>query len=364
MNCPHCGADTPTPVTFCPTCRKRVVAPSWRSAAAAPSRPGPPLVDAPARSTYGIPAEFIRPRAITLLAGLDLVTAFVLVAMGGLTIYASTLNAGDDRALLAAMAVAFILAGFGHFMAGLGLLGMKRWGRLAQIGIACLSLISIPVGTVMGALQLAWFFKPGVAALFSGRRPQDLPEDELAAALQASRETGIVTGAAVTGLVLVGCAGLGIGAAIAIPSLLVARVSANESAAIADLRTVVSAQEAYRSANGHYDRLECLTVPVACIPGYPSTGPVFLPGHFVSNVERSGYKFHLVPGPSPANLSVARSSASSMDRYAYLASPLQFRSTGRRVFCADDTGRVCAFTDLGASRVEDGRCNPECSELH
>ena len=49
---------------------------------------------------------------------------------------------------------------------------------------------------------------------------------------------------------------IGIIAAIAIPSLLRARVSANESATIGDIRTVISAQAAYQSANGGwYDRL-------------------------------------------------------------------------------------------------------------
>jgi type II secretory pathway pseudopilin PulG len=291
------------------------------------------------------------------------VTAFVMLAVGGVAVYGSTLNAGDDRAFLSAMAVGFLLLGFLHFVAGLGVLGMKGWGRVLQIVIACISLLSIPFGTVVGALLLAWFVKPGARTLFSGRRPQDLPEDEVEDAQRAARETGMVTGAAITGLALVGCAGVGIGAAIAIPGLLIARVSSNETAAIADMRTVVAAEEAYRSANLHYDQLECVAVPSACIPGYPAKGPVFLPGRFVSSPERNGYKFHLEPGPTPANLSVGRSSASSVDRYAYLATPLQFRSTGKRIFCADDTGRVCAFVDLGVRRVSDGRCASGCEDL-
>ncbi len=57
---------------------------------------------------------------------------------------------------------------------------------------------------------------------------------------------------------------IGIIAAIAIPSLLRARVSANESATIGDIRTVISAQAAYQSANGDwYDgNLVCLNDPV------------------------------------------------------------------------------------------------------
>src|SRR5438045_8773993 len=58
---------------------------------------------------------------------------------------------------------------------------------------------------------------------------------------------------------------IGIIAAIAIPSLLRARVSANESATIGDIRTVISAQAAYQSANaGYYDRSEERRVGKEC----------------------------------------------------------------------------------------------------
>ena len=55
---------------------------------------------------------------------------------------------------------------------------------------------------------------------------------------------------------------IGIIAAIAIPSLLRARVSANESATIGDIRTLISAQAAYHAANGgFYGPLTCLVAP-------------------------------------------------------------------------------------------------------
>src|SRR5215475_13860746 len=75
---------------------------------------------------------------------------------------------------------------------------------------------------------------------------------------------------------------IGIIAAIAIPSLLRARVSANESATIGDIRTVISSQAAYQSANGGWYAgvLSCLSNPsgatAVCIPSYPSTAPTFL----------------------------------------------------------------------------------------
>src|SRR6266478_9367267 len=73
---------------------------------------------------------------------------------------------------------------------------------------------------------------------------------------------------------------IGIIAAIAIPSLLRARVSANEAAAIGDVRTVISAETACQSANaGYFDTIECLATPDRCIPGFH--GSAFIPARFV-----------------------------------------------------------------------------------
>src|SRR5213592_5172500 len=55
---------------------------------------------------------------------------------------------------------------------------------------------------------------------------------------------------------------IGIIAAIAIPSLLRARVSADEAGAIGDSRTVVSGEAAFQSANsGFYGNISCLSAP-------------------------------------------------------------------------------------------------------
>ena len=72
---------------------------------------------------------------------------------------------------------------------------------------------------------------------------------------------------------------IGIIAAIAIPSLLRARVSANETAAIGDIRTVISAQSAYSSAAlGSYGVISCLSTPSSCLGMYALTAPD-LPRH-------------------------------------------------------------------------------------
>ena len=93
---------------------------------------------------------------------------------------------------------------------------------------------------------------------------------------------------------------IGIIAAIAIPSLLRARVSANESATLGDIRALISAQAAYQSANsGLYEgALSCLTEPAngACIPSYPPLGPTFLDSQLTSQQSKSGYNRSFQPG--------------------------------------------------------------------
>jgi hypothetical protein len=153
-----------------------------------------------------------------------------------------------------------------------------------------------------------------------------------------------------------GGAGLaGMVAGIAVPSLLRARVSANESATIGDLRTVISAQAAYQSASGgFYGEMACLAEPKLCLSGY--AGPVFLNPELATAKEKSGYRrvFHAgPPGQAPG----------SVTAYAYTASPLQQGQTGVRSFCGDASGLIC-FDPNGAEIFpERGACPSTCTPL-
>ena len=130
---------------------------------------------------------------------------------------------------------------------------------------------------------------------------------------------------------------IGIIAAIAIPSLLRARISANESATIGDTRTVISAEAAYQSAaSGFYGELQCLSVPGPCIVGY--VGPTFLDGSIGIDqlVQKSGYTrtanydgVLTVPGLTLAH-----------GTYCYQASPITSGTTGVRSFGGDSSGVV------------------------
>ena len=152
---------------------------------------------------------------------------------------------------------------------------------------------------------------------------------------------------------------IGIIAAIAIPSLLRARVSANEAAAIGDTRTVISAEAAYHSTNsGFYGNITCLNVPSGCIPAY--TGPTFLDGVIAAStsVTKNGYTRNWFETPATAG-AVGLTGAS--DVFCYQALPSSLGKTGVRGFGGDSSGLVqtntggacCTATGINASV-----CNP------
>jgi len=132
---------------------------------------------------------------------------------------------------------------------------------------------------------------------------------------------------------------IGIIAAIAIPSLLRARVSANESATIGDMRSVLSAEAAYQSANGgFFGNITCLSTPSACITGYG--GPTFLDPNLCSaTVTKSGYVRSFAVGSTVAPAGAVGSN--SMGDFTYNASPATQNQTGVRGFAADGSGRIC-----------------------
>jgi type IV pilus assembly protein PilA len=141
---------------------------------------------------------------------------------------------------------------------------------------------------------------------------------------------------------------IGIIAAIAIPSLLRARVSANESATVGDVRTVISGQAAYQSANGGwYDgALSCLSDPSngSCIPSYPTSAPTFLDSAIAGQIPKSGYNRSFAPGDPPLP-DCGTNSPTCVASYAYLTSPVNQGQTGVRAFGGDSSGVLCVMPD-------------------
>jgi prepilin-type N-terminal cleavage/methylation domain-containing protein len=156
---------------------------------------------------------------------------------------------------------------------------------------------------------------------------------------------------------------IGIIAAIAIPSLLRARVSANEAGMIGDIRTVISAQAAYQSANGGWyaSNLGCLAVPsVGCIPGYDANSPTFMDPQLSQGTAKQGYERIFTPGPvAPVPTT---SDPGSTGSYVYGGTPSVLDQTGVRGFAGDSSGVICwtpRGTDPsgGASSLPNG-CSP------
>ena len=137
---------------------------------------------------------------------------------------------------------------------------------------------------------------------------------------------------------------IGIIAAIAIPSLLRARVSANEAQAIGDTRSVISAEQTYASANGGLfgPLLSLCRNGTGCgigIPGYPATAPEFLGADVAraNGYTKSGYtrNWTAVPGAVPTTTQ----DPNSVVDYCYDSAPAS-ALTGVRSFNGSGAGAI------------------------
>ena len=174
---------------------------------------------------------------------------------------------------------------------------------------------------------------------------------------------------AVAVLMIVAVPAIGIVAAIAIPSLLRAKVSANESAAIGDVRSIISGQAAYSSFNGGFyaSRLECLSSAGDCIANFTSPLPderggkaQFVDPRTIAS-PKNGYVREFVPGAR------APGSATSTSTFAFLAYPSNPGQSGVRSFCGDSSGRLCYDPRGGKDLIErvggEVQCSMRCETL-
>jgi prepilin-type N-terminal cleavage/methylation domain-containing protein len=143
-------------------------------------------------------------------------------------------------------------------------------------------------------------------------------------------------------LIVVGI--IGIIAAIAIPALTRARLSANESATIGDIRTFISAEAAYHGANaGFYDSNPvCLTNPAACIATYSSSGPNFIDSQLASLTVKAGYSRAMGSDAGPPTAVPPGASPTSTSAVVFVAVPATPDKTGVRGFAGDTTGIICS----------------------
>jgi len=152
-------------------------------------------------------------------------------------------------------------------------------------------------------------------------------------------------------------------AAIAIPNLLSARLSANESAAVATLRNIISAQSQFQTAAradenfngiGEYGYFAEMS-GAAGVRGGAVIHPSVLSGSFRSAnangvVSRAGYRF-ILSLPSAAGTPVPPSSMNLVDAdlaettWACYAWPENYGNTGNRTFFVNQTGEIVATDD-------------------
>ena len=136
---------------------------------------------------------------------------------------------------------------------------------------------------------------------------------------------------------------IGIIAAIAVPSLLRARVAANEAQVIGDTRTVISAAITYASNNcGLFPAtLVCMTGGAVCIPNYPSAAPAFLSRDLgrATPYAKGGYTREYLTTPA-LNPDTTRCDPGSLFDFCYRSVPISPGLTGVRAYSGTPAGAI------------------------
>jgi type IV pilus assembly protein PilA len=128
-------------------------------------------------------------------------------------------------------------------------------------------------------------------------------------------------------------------AAIAIPNLMRARMSANEASAVGSVRSINTAEISYNAAYSNLGFATSLpylggTVGATCVP---STSSGCFIDSVLSSSTKSGYKFNLAIGSSAAVGGITPS-------YSIIATPITANQTGVRYFCSFEDAVVRSST--------------------
>ena len=128
-------------------------------------------------------------------------------------------------------------------------------------------------------------------------------------------------------------------AAIAIPSLLRARMSANEASAVSSLRGINTAEISYNAAYSNLGFATTLSYlggvgGTSCVPS--TSSGCFIDASLTTG-QKAGYNFTLAVGSSPAVGGTTMS-------YSAIAAPITLDTTGSRYFCSFEDGVVRSST--------------------
>lgn len=154
---------------------------------------------------------------------------------------------------------------------------------------------------------------------------------------------------------------IGIIAAVAVPGLLRARISANEASAIGSLRTINSSQHAYMTTcgKGYYaSTLSILGDPAPA--GAPFISPDLSAG---DSVEKSGFSITMAEGSeaTAANedgCNPSGTAANLFTSYYATADPLSAGTTGTRWFFTNSVGTIYSATTAAFAGVTLGNAPP------
>src|SRR5688572_28979446 len=144
---------------------------------------------------------------------------------------------------------------------------------------------------------------------------------------------------------------IGIIAAIAVPGLLRARMSGNESSAIGSLRAVNSAQASYSSAAGQGGYAIALSVLAAPCPG--SAQGFISPDLGADTSVKSGYTVTMAAGTGNAVVAPDCNTVDSNTAYYATAVPVTIGTTGGRGFGTAAHGTIYSTVD-GSAGPETG----------
>ena len=299
-----------------------------------------------------------RPALVTLLAVVQLGGGLLMLALAVIIFLTSGISHQPDAGFALGIAVVYLIAAVLNIACGIGLWTLRPFGRTLQIVLAAISLLGVPIGTVIGGVILYYMYRPGIRALFSGKPAAVLSDAELveiAAVTQRSSAVMVFIGllAVLGGVVLVGLI-----AAIAVPGLLRARMSGNEASGIGSLRTVVSAQASYAAAagsGGYATSLATLAVPC------PGTTQGFIAPDLAQDPSvKSGYTIRMERAGEGSGPLDCNGVQTGTDFYA-TAVPVTFETTGRRAFSTSAAGTVYEGFDgrpPSASSTIDGTARP------
>ena len=144
-------------------------------------------------------------------------------------------------------------------------------------------------------------------------------------------------------------------AAIAVPNLLRARITANEASAVGSVRTINTAANSYSSTFGNGFPPSLAAMGTANPPGANSSCNE---GQFIDNVltagTKSGYSFTYVMANANATIP-AGCAAAGGSSYFIAAVPQAVGQTGQRSFCSDQSG-VIRFDPAGGAIASDAAC--------